>query len=52
MVLYSRKESGNCGVTPIGEVGGFPRGGVGLGERLRVAIVFVDSMVMPGEVGI
>ena len=51
MVLYSRKESGNCGVTPIGEVGGFPRGGVGLGERLRVAIVFVGGVVVSGEVG-
>jgi len=50
-VLYPRKESGNGGVAPIGEVGGFPRGGVGLSKRLRVAIVFVGGVVMPGEDG-
>ena len=50
-VLYPRKQSGNGGVAPIGEVGGLPRGGVGLSEHLRVAIVFVGGVVMSGEVG-
>jgi len=50
-VLYPREESGDSGVTPIREVGGFPRGGVGLGERLRVAIVLVGGVIMPGEIG-
>ena len=30
-VLYPREEGGNGGVTPIGEVGGLPQGGVGPG---------------------
>jgi len=50
-VLYPREERGNGRVAPIGEVGGLPRGWVGLGERLRIAIVFVGGVVMPGEVG-
>jgi len=50
-VLHPREESGNGGVTPIGEVGGFPQGGVGLGKRFRVAIVLIGGVVMPREVG-
>ena len=49
--MYPRKENGNGGVAPIGEVGGFPRGGVGLSERLWVTIVLVGGVVMSGEVG-
>jgi len=51
-VLYPRKESGNGGVASIGEVGGFPGGGVGLSERLWVTIVFVGGVVMSEEVGV
>jgi len=50
-VLHPREESGSSGVTPISEVGGFPRGGVGLGNRFRIAIVLIGGVVMPGEVG-
>jgi len=50
-VLYPREESGDGGVTPIGEVGGFPLGGVGLGERYRVAIVPIGGVIMRGKVG-
>jgi len=50
-ILYPREESGNGGVTPIGEVGGFPRGRVRFGKRFRVAIVLICGVVMPGEVG-
>jgi len=44
-------ESGNGGIAPIGEVRGLPRGGVGLSEHHRVAIVFVGRVVMSREVG-
>ena len=50
-VLYPREERGNGGVAPICEVGGLPRGGVGISEGLRVTVVFVGGVVMPGEVG-
>ena len=49
-ILYPRKEIGNGGVAPIGEVGGFPGGGVGLSKSFRVTIVFVGGVVMCGEV--
>jgi len=50
-ILYPREESGDRGVAPISEVGGFPRGGVRPGERFRVAIVLISGVIIPGEVG-
>jgi len=50
-VLNTRKEGGNGGVPPVGKVGGFPGGGVGLSKSFRVTIVFVGGVVMPGKVG-
>ena len=50
--MRPREESGNGGVAPVGEVGGFPRGGMGLGERLRVAIILVGGVVMPRKIGV
>jgi len=49
-VLYPRKEGRDGRVAPIGEMGGLPKGWVGLSERLRVAIVLVGGVVMSGEV--
>ena len=50
-VLYPWEECRDGGVTPIGEVGGFPRGGVRLGKRFRVAIIPIGGVIMPGKVG-
>jgi len=51
-VLHPREESGNGRVTPIGEVGGLPQGGVGLGKHIRVARVPIGGVVVAGEVGV
>jgi len=44
-VLNPWKEGGDGVVTPVGEVGGFPEGRVGLSTSFRVIIVFVGGVV-------
>ena len=51
-MLVSAQELREGGIATIGEVGGFPRVRVGLGEGLTVTVVPIRNVIKPRKVGV